>query len=118
MSLELIEDLKKKTIPQLKSYAKKNNIDLFGVSTKDEILEVIFSFVPRPEQEEAKKNIKKDNKNKVAIFASRNLFWREVGELNSGYTILPKEESEKWLSHKAVRLATPEEVAKHYKIKK
>ena len=55
MSVELIEDLKKKTVPQLKSYAKKNNIDLFGVNTKAEILEVIFSFIPRPEQIEAMK---------------------------------------------------------------
>jgi hypothetical protein len=31
---------------ELKSYAKKNNIDLFGVSTKLEILEVIASFIP------------------------------------------------------------------------
>lgn len=118
MSLELIEDLKKKTVPQLKSYAKKNNIDLFGVNTKNEILEVIFSFIPTPAQEEAKKKTKNSSKEKVAVFSIRNLFWNGVGELNSGYTILPKEESEKWLSHKAVRLATPEEVAKHYKIKK
>ncbi len=118
MSLELIEDLKKKTVPQLKSYAKKNNIDLFGVSTKNEILEVIFSFIPTPEQVEAKKKHKENNGEKVAVFASRNLFWNGVGELNYGYTILPKEVSEKWLSHKAVRLATPQEVAKHYKVKK
>jgi len=118
MSLELIEVLKKKTVPELKSYAKKNNIDLFGVKTKIEILEVIFSFIPTQEQVEAKKKNKTNNSEKVAIFSSRNLFWNGVGELSHGYTILPKEVSEKWLSHRAVRLATPQEVAKHYKVKK
>jgi len=29
-----IEELAKKTVMELKSYAKKNDIDLFGVSTK------------------------------------------------------------------------------------
>jgi hypothetical protein len=41
-----IEELAKKTVMELKSYAKKNDIDLFGVSTKLEILEVIASFIP------------------------------------------------------------------------
>lgn len=119
MSAELIEDLKKKTVPQLKSYAKKNNIDLFGVSTKNEILEVIFSFIPTQQQVEMKKKAKENSKGeKVAVFASRNLFWNGVGELNYGYTVLPKEVSEKWLSHRAVRIATPDEIAKHYKVKK
>jgi len=119
MSLELIEDLKKKTVPQLRSYAKKNNIDLFGVNTKNEILEVIFSFIPTTEQVEIKQRREREGLDeKVAVFSSRNLFWNGVGELNRGYTILPKEASEKWLSHKAVRIATPDEVAKHYKVKK
>lgn len=119
MSTKLIEELKNKTIPQLKSYAKKNNIDLFGVNTKNEILEVIFSFIPTEEQVEMKKKRESTDKDeKVAVFASRNLFWNGVGELNYGYTILPKEISEKWLSHRAVRIATADEIAKHYKIKK
>jgi hypothetical protein len=119
MSTKLIEDLKTKTVPQLRSYAKKNNIDLFGVNTKVEILEVIFSFIPTTKQIETKKtNEKNDKDEKIAVFSSRNLFWNGVGDLTYGYTILPKEVSEKWLSHKAVRIATPEEVAKHYKVKK
>lgn len=119
MSVELIEDLKKKTVPQLKSYAKKNNIDLFGVNTKNEMLEVIFSFIPTEKQIEIKeKRAKEDKSEKVAVFSSRNLFWNGVGELNYGYTILPREVSEKWLKHKAVRIATPDELAKHYKVKK
>ena len=32
--MSIIEDLSKKTVMEIKSYAKKNNIDLFGVKTK------------------------------------------------------------------------------------
>lgn len=117
MSAELIEDLKKKTVPQLKSYAKKNNIDLFGVNTKVEILEVIFSFIPRPEQVEAMKN-KDKPKEKVALYSIKNLHWNGVGDLERGYNIVSKEDSEKWLSRKDVRIATPDEVSKFYGKKK
>jgi len=117
MSAELIEDLKKKTVPQLKSYAKKNNIDLFGVNTKAEILEVIFSFIPRPEQIEAMK--KKDQPvEKVALYSVKNLHWNGVGDLERGYNIVSKEDSEKWLVRQDVRIATPDEVAKFYGKKK
>lgn len=113
MSVELVEDLKKKTVPQLKSYAKKNNIDLFGVNTKVEILEVIFSFIPRTEQIEAKKNKSKPQE-KVALYSKRNLHWNGVGSLEKGYNILSKEDSEKWLFRSDVRIATADEVAKFY----
>lgn len=114
MSTKLAEELKNKTVFELKSYAKKNNIDLFGTKTKAEILEVILCFVPREDQIlESKK--KKDGKiEKVAVYSSRNLHWNGVGELNVGYNILSKEESEKWLKHKAVRIASADEVAKYY----
>jgi len=115
MSVELVEDLKKKTVPQLKAYAKKNNIDLFGVSTKVEILEVIFSFIPRPEQAVKKKD---ESVNKVALYSEKNLHWNGVGSLERGYNIVSKEDSEKWLFRKDVRIATPDEVAKFYGKKK
>ena len=117
MSVELVEDLKKKTVPQLKSYAKKNNIDLFGVNTKAEILEVIFSFIPRPEQVEAKKNKDKPQE-KVALYSLKNLHWNGVGNLERGYNIVSKEDSEKWLVRRDVRIATADEVAKFYGKKK
>ena len=117
MSVELIEDLKKKTVPQLKSYAKNNNIDLFGVSTKPEILEVIFSFIPRPEQIEAKKN-KNNPVEKVALYSAKNLHWNGVGDLARGYNIVSKEDSEKWLARQDVRTATADEIAKFYGKKK
>jgi hypothetical protein len=117
MSVELAEDLKKKTVPQLKSYAKKNNIDLFGVNTKAEILEVIFSFIPRPEQIEAKKNKDKPQE-KVALYSEKNLHWNGVGNLERGYNIVSKEDSEKWLFRSDVRIASADEVAKFYGKKK
>ena len=117
MSSKLVEDLKKKTVLELKSYAKKNNIDLFGVSTKAEILEVIFSFIPRPEQVEAMKKKDKPSE-KIALYSIKNLHWNGVGDLERGYNIVSKEDSEKWLVRKDVRIATADEVAKFYGKKK
>ena len=36
--MSLVEELKGKTVFELKAYAKKNNIDLFGTKTKNEIV--------------------------------------------------------------------------------
>jgi hypothetical protein len=110
--MSLIEELKSKTVFELKSYAKKNNIDLFGVSTKNDILEVIFSFVPK----ESSKIVvsKPEPTEKVAIYSSRNLFWNGVGELSVGYNIVTKEDADKWITNKSVRTASPEEVKRAY----
>ena len=59
------------------------------------------------------KKIKK-NKGDTALYSIRNLFWSEVGELNTGYNIVTEEDAQKWLTHKSVRIATPDEVARHY----
>ena len=112
-----IDELKNKTVPQLKSYAKKNNIDLFGVSTKAEILEVICSFLPTTHQIKKAQN-KDTNVEKVALFSAKNLHWNGVGSLEKGYNILSKEDSEKWLRFDSVRIATQDEVAKFYRKKK
>lgn len=111
--MSIIEDLSKKTVMEIKSYAKQNNIDLFGVSTKAHMLEVIASWIPR-EEVVAKPQAKKAKEDKVALFSKRDIHWSEVGQLIKGYNIVTKEVSEKWLTHKMVRLATPEELAKHY----
>ena len=110
--MSLIEELKSKTVFELKSYAKKNNIDLFGVSTKNDILEVIFSFVPKESSELAVN--KPEPTEKVAIYSVRNLHWNGVGELTKGYNIVTKKDSEKWLTNKSVRSASPEEVKRAY----
>jgi len=118
MILEItVDELKSKTVPQLKSYAKQNNIDLFGVSTKAEILEVICSFLPTVHQITKEKNKDKPVE-KIAVYSEKNLHWNGVGELEKGYNILSKEDSEKWLTNKSVRLATPDEVATFYRKKK
>jgi hypothetical protein len=117
--MSLVEELKGKTVFELKAYAKKNGIDLYGTKTKVEILETIFNFVPLEEfsgdyKEKQEKKESKDSGEKVAVYSSRNLFWSGVGELTQGYNIVSKEASENWITHKAVRIATPEEVASYY----
>jgi hypothetical protein len=111
--MSIIEDLSKKTVMEIKSYAKKNNIDLFGATTKLNMLEVIASWTPREEPKDYKK-IEKPLDEKVALFSERNIYWNEVGEVVKGYNIVTKEVSEKWLTHEKVRMATPQEVARHY----
>jgi hypothetical protein len=121
-----MEELAEKNITQLKAYAKKNNIDLFGTSTKIEILEVIASFVgerPKPKQKQEKPIVEPvveikevvDMKDKVALYSTKNIHWGNgVGALKVGYNIVSKEASEKMVTHKAVRIATPEELASYY----
>ena len=106
-----IEELVTKTVFELKSYAKKNNIDLYGATTKMQILETIGSFIPDPNKEVIEPS--KTNE-KVAIHSSKSLYWVKVGQLTPGYNIVTKEASEKWLTRKQVRLATPEELANYY----
>lgn len=109
-----MEDLATKTVMELKSYAKKNNIDLFGVKTKLEILEVIASFHPNDKKIENVKQDKDQPEDKVALYSTRNIHWNGLGSLAVGYNIVSKEASEKMVTHKAVRIASPEEVASYY----
>ena len=106
-----INDLSKKTVFELKSYAKKNNIILNEAKTRNEILEIINNFVPELAQE-VKEEVKTDKK--VALYSLGNLHWQGVGQLVTGYNIVSKESSEKWLTLKKVRTATPEELASYY----
>ena len=109
-----MEDLATKTVMELKSYAKKNNIDLFGVKTKLEILEVIASFHPNDKKIENVEQGKDKPEDKVALYSTRNIHWNGLGSLAVGYNIVSKEASEKMVTHKAVRIASPEEVASYY----
>ena len=106
-----IEELVGKTVFELKSYAKKNNINLDGATTKLEILETIGSFIPDPNKEVVEPS---KTSEKIALYSSKNLHWLKVGQLKPGYNIVTKEASEKWLTRKQVRLATPEELASYY----
>ena len=109
-----MEDLSKQTVMELKSYAKKNNIDLFGVKTKLEILEVIASFHPNNPEPKLDKEIKEDKSEKVALYSTRNIHWYGLGDLSVGYNIVSKEASEQMITHKCVRIASPQEVASYY----
>jgi hypothetical protein len=109
-----IDDLSNKTVMEIKSFAKKNSIDLQGATKKIEILEIIKSWTPKEMID-----LKTEDKNeKVAVFALKHLFWNGLGNLKKGYNIVTREESEKWITHKAVRIATPSEVASYYGITK
>lgn len=61
---------------------------------------------PKPEEDETK----------VALYVSRNLAWNGVGKLSQGFNFVSREVADKWLTLRAVREASPEEVASHYGI--
>jgi hypothetical protein len=111
-----IEELSTKTVMALKAYAKKNNIELFEANTKLEILEILASWIPPKETEEQvqEANKTKNMINKIALYSERNLHMDNLGALKVGYNIVSKEASEKWLTHRLVRIAPPEEVASYY----
>lgn len=110
-----IEELSTKTVMSLKSYAKKNNIELFEANTKLEILEILASWIPPKPKEEVEKVEKvKTLVNKVALYSERNLHMDNLGALKVGYNIVSKEASEKWLTHRLVRIAPPEELSSYY----
>ena len=111
--MSLVQEVMKKSLPELRKYAKERNIDLYGVKTKQEILEVILSFIPK-EDEQGQPKKKYDPNDKVAIYSPKNIFWNGVGTLSVGYNIVSREASEMWLTRKGIREATPQEVAKHY----
>jgi hypothetical protein len=112
-----IEELSTKSVLALKSYAKKNNIELFEASTKLEILEILSSwFPPKNKEERVEEADKAENlTNKVALYSDKNLHMDNLGALKVGYNIVSKEASEKWLTHRLVRTASPEEVASYYR---
>jgi hypothetical protein len=111
-----IEELSTKTVMALKAYAKKNNIELFDANTKLEILEILASWIPPVNTEERVEELDKAKTlvNKVALYSQKNLHMDNLGALKVGYNIVSKEASEKWLTHKLVRIAPPEEVASYY----
>jgi hypothetical protein len=111
-----IEELSTKTVMALKAYAKKNKIELFDATTKLEILEILASWIPPVDKEERVEEANKAEKltNKVALHSQRNLHMDSLGALKVGYNIVSKEASEKWLTHRLVRVAPPEELAAYY----
>ena len=111
-----IEELSSKTVMELKSYAKKREIELFDATTKLEILEILASWIPPVNKEERVEEADKAATliNKVALYSQKNLHMDNLGALKVGYNIVSKEASEKWLTHRLVRVASPEELAAYY----
>ena len=110
-----IEELKTKTVFEIKSYAKKNNIDLKNAKTKVEMLNVFQGIYPDPEPE---KTVDIPHLT-VAIYSKNNKYTndKKLGSLKSGYNIINKEAADWWLTRKGVRSVTPEELAAHYGVK-
>lgn len=71
--------------------------------------------VPKVETEKPKTSKKsKSDAETVALYSTHNLHQSKHGDLVIGYNIVAKEKADFWLRSKKVRLATPEEVAKHF----
>jgi hypothetical protein len=70
---------------------------------------------PKVEAEKPKTSKKsKSDGDTVALYSTHNLHQSKHGDLTIGYNIVAKEKADFWLRSKKVRLATPEEVAKHF----
>jgi hypothetical protein len=51
---------------------------------------------------------------KVAIHSTKSVYWSEVGSVTKGYNIVTKQQADKWLTRKHIRIAEPEEVKKAF----
>lgn len=66
---------------------------------------------PKPKKAASTSKIKPDA---IALWSNANLFKRELGSLSKGPNIVSKEAADDWLTHRAVRIASPEEIAAYY----
>jgi hypothetical protein len=57
---------------------------------------------------------KKEKKDIIAVYSTRNVTWTGVGKVYIGYNIVTKEAADKWATRDHIRIATPEEVAREY----
>jgi hypothetical protein len=98
---------------------KKIDKDLTFTSLKplDVLYEEVVEDILEKKAAEVKENTKPEDNDTVAVFAEGNISQAKWGELSKGYNIIKKEAADFWLAHRTVRLATPEEVAKHYGVK-
>lgn len=97
--------IKSKELPKRKPQSSSAmNKDNAIISKGAERITVKKEVMPKQEEEVEK----------VAIYSEKNMRWGLLGTLNIGYNIVNKEEAEKWLTLKAVREATPQEVATYY----
>lgn len=61
-----------------------------------------------------KEKKEKPEKDLVAIYSPKNIYWSGVGKILKGYNIVEKNNAEKWLTKPGIRIAPPEEVAEAY----
>lgn len=92
--------VKEKRTP--KSVTKSDEVGVVTTTSADNFKNKVFEKTKNPDGL------------KVAIYSEKNMHWVSVGRISKGYNIVSEEESEKWLSRKAVRKATPQEVATYY----
>ena len=137
-----MKKLSARTVQELKFIARENGIDIPDGALKAQIVEAIEqnggavittnTVSPSGKKTEGIKPVSNGviganlpenkpgnpepvvSKDKVALYSQKNLSWVGVGRLEHGYNFVKKEVAEKWLKHKAVRAATPEEIASHY----
>lgn len=93
-------------LPVESTEAPKPSVD----STNDGIIKSAKVAKPKPEA----KSSAKVPTDKVALYSSKNLHWQGGGSLLKGYSIVSEKLAEKYLKHKDVRIATPEEVAQEF----
>lgn len=75
---------------------------------------IVKSAVKTPKVKPAAKTSGKPVADKVALYSSKNLHWSGGGALLKGYNIVSEKLAEKYLQHRDVRKATPEEVAQEF----
>lgn len=63
---------------------------------------------------ETKEKKSKVEKDLVAIYSPKNIYWSGVGKVLKGYNIVERHNAEKWTTKPGIRIADPEEVAKEY----
>lgn len=140
-----MKKLSARSIQEIRTYAEERGIDVEGLN-KTKILEAIEEkeggVITLPERKSNPQTSATTNENgvlispqpeavktkivpevppheqpdKVAIFSQRNISWPGVGKVEKGYNFVSREVADKWVQHKAVREATPEDVARHFGI--
>ena len=94
------ETPKEKRIP--KAATKSDDNGVVTTRTADQFKDKVFDKTPVI------------GKEKMAIHSEKNMAWMGIGRITKGYNIVTREASEKWLTRKGIREATPEEVATYY----
>jgi hypothetical protein len=97
-------------IRSVEADAKPKRVPKSGSDTNEDGI-IISRRAERP----VKKTTETPKKPKqVAIHSAKNLRWSGLGTLVKGYNIVNEEDAKRWTTLKAVRKATPEEVATYY----